>query len=121
MSNKGFTLIELIAVIIILGVIALIAIPIFSDNVDSSRKRAYNEQINRIIKITKDYVISSEEFLFNDEDEFEISLNDLKQAGYLEDEDLINPITEKVMDGCIKVVYNENRNLYDYTYDETCS
>ena len=41
MKNKGFTLIEILAVVIILGVIAMITIPSVSKYINDSRKEAY--------------------------------------------------------------------------------
>ena len=41
MNKKGFTLIELIAVIIIIAILMLIAIPSISNIIDNSRKKAY--------------------------------------------------------------------------------
>ena len=41
MNKKGFTLIELIAVVIVLGILMIIAIPSVSTLVDNSRKKAY--------------------------------------------------------------------------------
>ena len=49
MNKKGFTLIELIAVIIIIAVVMLIAVPSVSSIIDNSRKNAY-------IDIAKNYV-----------------------------------------------------------------
>ena len=41
MKRRGFTLIEILAVIIILGIIALIAIPVVSNYIVDSRKKTY--------------------------------------------------------------------------------
>jgi len=40
-KNNGFTLIEILAVVIILGVIAIIAVPSITNYVNNSRKEAY--------------------------------------------------------------------------------
>ena len=45
---KGFTLIELLAVLIILGIVTMITVPIISNQINSAKDKAYDEQINRI-------------------------------------------------------------------------
>ena len=54
--NKGFTLIELICVITILGLIALIAVPTVNTMIQNSKEDAYEEQIVTIEKTAKTYM-----------------------------------------------------------------
>ena len=42
MKRKGFTLIEILAVIIILGILTLIAVPIVSNYIVDSRNKTYS-------------------------------------------------------------------------------
>jgi len=55
MKKKGFTLIELLAVIIVLAVIALIATPLVFNTVEESRKGAFTQTINGVIKAAELY------------------------------------------------------------------
>lgn len=55
MNKKGFTLIEILAVITILGILGLVTIPIISKSVEKSKIKAYRETINSIIESTKIY------------------------------------------------------------------
>lgn len=120
-NNKGFTLIELISIMVILGILALIAIPSISKHVNESREVAYKEQVERIVSATKKYVIESDEFLYSEKDKIQITLLELKKNGYLENEDLYNPITEKELNGCVNVEYNNSQGTYSYSYVEVCS
>ena len=52
MKNKAFTLIELLAVIIILGILMLIAIPSVTNYINNSRKSTYVNTIDSLIKGT---------------------------------------------------------------------
>ena len=48
-KNKGFTLVELLAVIIILAIIALIAVPVIMNIIDRARKAAFRDTVYGII------------------------------------------------------------------------
>ena len=55
MANKGFTLIEILAVVTIIGVVSLITMPVVQKNITKSRQQAYNNQIDNIVKAAKDW------------------------------------------------------------------
>ena len=60
MNRKAFTLIELLAVIIILAIVALIATPIILDVVDDARKSAGLSESNMIYSSINNYCASIE-------------------------------------------------------------
>ena len=49
MNKRGFTLIEILAVIIIIGVLLLIAIPSVARYIENSRKSAYVHTIKNVL------------------------------------------------------------------------
>ena len=57
--KKGFTLIELIAVIIILGIIALIAIPTVGNVINESRQRAAIVTANNYIAAVNEQILKN--------------------------------------------------------------
>ena len=71
MKNKGFTLIELLAVIVILSVITLITIPMITNVIGESKKKALMSSVQGILDSTNYFTISHEagvyEFLFDKE------------------------------------------------------
>ncbi len=49
-NKKGFTLVELLAVIVILGVLLLIAVPSVNNIITSSRKKAFLSQVKLAVE-----------------------------------------------------------------------
>lgn len=124
MNRKGFTLIELIAVITILGIIAIITVPIMYNSIKNAKEKMYEEQKLRIVDVAKKYALENESVIRTDLEENYtqvITLTELKNNNYLEQKDIINPIDEEVMDGCILVKYTVSNDKFNYSYSDTCS
>ena len=64
-NKKGFTLIELMAVIIILAIILAIVVPKVFKSIDESKKRACNVQMNNITDAAATYFTK---YRYNDAD-----------------------------------------------------
>ena len=83
MNKKGFTLVEILAVISIIGVLLLIIIP----NVDKALKKSetviYDVQLNNILNATYDYTLKKLSFLPEDDEVKYITLNELKFNGLI--------------------------------------
>lgn len=119
MNKKGFTMIELIAVIIILGIIALITVPVVNNSLKNAREKMLVEQKTRIVDAAKKYALEYTGRLpMTGSSNYFISVDELREDGYIEDKDIKNPVTEEIMSGCISVKYVSNK--YVYGYDEDC-
>lgn len=57
MKNKGFTLVELLAVIIILGVIAVITVPKINEQVENSKSKAVKSSALNYKKTIDEYIL----------------------------------------------------------------
>ncbi|MEG2322672.1 MAG: prepilin-type N-terminal cleavage/methylation domain-containing protein, partial [Bacilli bacterium] len=120
--KKGFTLIELISVIILLGVVSLIAYPIINNSLKGSKQKAYDNQVASIIDLSKRWGVDHVDLLPVGTAEKIITFDDLIKGGYITktDKGIINPLTDKPMTGCVIVSYSNEYNQYLYRYDEAC-
>ena len=57
MKKKGFTLIEILAVIVILGIVAIIAIPAVSSYISDSRNKTYKAHESSMIEAAKSFTV----------------------------------------------------------------
>lgn len=116
--KKGFTLVELLAVIVLLGIVTLIAFPLVNDSVDLAKEEAYNQTVNSIEEAAKRY--GTINMLGYSTEEQILTLETLISSGMLKESDLVNPKTDKKMTGCVYYKWLEEEKMYDYTYDPNC-
>ena len=117
--KKGFTLVELIAVIVILGIIAIIAFPAIDTTLSESRQKAYEDNIVRIENAAARYSLKHD--LEYTEEYKTIELNDLKNAGLLNAEEIVNPVDDTVMNGCVLYRWVTSTKQYEFKYSENCT
>ena len=56
MKNKtGFTLVELLGVIVLLGIIALVAIPAITNTANKQKEKVYYDQLNELIRAAQNW------------------------------------------------------------------
>ncbi|RWU16190.1 prepilin-type N-terminal cleavage/methylation domain-containing protein [Anoxybacillus flavithermus] len=83
-NEKGLTLIELLAVIVILGIIAAIAIPSIGGLIDNSKKDAHVANAQQMINAAKIAVTADKSLLPAEGKGKVVSLKYLEDNGYLE-------------------------------------
>ncbi|WLD92248.1 type II secretion system protein [Alkalihalobacillus sp. AL-G] len=77
-SERGFTLVELLATIVILGIIAAIAVPAIGNIMENSKKEAHLANAEQIIEAARLKVTSD-----GGTSDADITLNELVTAGFL--------------------------------------
>src|SRR5688572_4133306 len=63
LKQKGFTLIELMIVVAIIGILAAVAIPAFMDYMKKSKKTEASLQLNKIAKNSKVYYNTNAQYV----------------------------------------------------------
>lgn len=121
MKKNGFTLIEILAVIVVLGLLTIIITPTVSNLLKDSEESLYNKQIDSILSATKKYVVEHSELLPDELDYNAIYISDLISNGVIDNDEVINPKTKEQMNGCVVIGYNSEFSQYDYSYREDCS
>ena len=124
-NNKGnrhlltnaFTLVELLAVIVILAVIALIATPIVKKSITNSKNQALKETINSIERAAYNYGYQND--IGYSTEYKKLTLDELINKGFLKG-DIINPVTNEKMNGCVLYRWNETNNQYEFKYEIEC-
>lgn len=117
---KGFTLVELLAVITVLGIVMAIGAISVNNLINRSKEKSYNEQVNAIELAAKTFATKHTEILDEELEENYILIDELKKDGLLENENMIDPRDGKEIEGCINVVYNKETNKYEYNFTEVC-
>src|SRR5574344_493333 len=116
MKNKrGFTLVELLGVIVILAVIAAITIPTVTGIIKKNKEKAYNATVATIIDASKKWSSDNSSMVSDTGDSY-VKLDTLTE-GYIDQDELINPITNNTMDGCVKISHSDTYNQYEYSYE----
>lgn len=121
----GFTLIEVLGIIVLLAIIAVISFVVIDRVIKSGKDRMYNKQIETIELATKNYFSDNLNSLPQGPNSLEINLGVLKVAGYVE-EDIANPITGLCFSNddtiiTVKQMYDLETKKYNdnYTYEVT--
>lgn len=120
--KKGFTLIEILATIVILGLIVLVTYPLVSKIIITNKEKLYDEQINTIEDLARRWATMNDNLLPNDETEvYKLTLTQLYDEDYIAKEDIINPITNEQLSGCVMIKKENSLNKYTYIYQEDCN
>ena len=119
MKKKGFTLVELLAVIVILSLVLVIAVPSVNRYIKQSKEKAYNTQISTIIEAAQAYA-SANSGLLPRKEEFvvKITLGQLKSSGLIKEE-VKNPNDDKYFDDALTIEIKKKGETYNYDIVES--
>ena len=103
MNNKGFTLTEVISVLVIISLILIITMRSFNQTVSLSKEDSYKIMKKNLISAAENYVKECDiktiecEFSFENNNQFPVKV--LKENGYFKN--LNSPIDDKDLSNCL--------------------
>lgn len=119
-ANKGFTLVELLAIISVLAIIALTTYPVVSYVIKKGRNRSYETQVKLIENAATSYVTEDPNGKYENLDSIAIPLSELQRLKVVKKTTIVNPKTEKPMNGCVKIT-KDSYGQYKAKYqDNAC-
>lgn len=120
MKNRGFTLVELLGIIVVLGIIATIATPIVQKTIKQNREKMYNVIVEQLIDSSKDWAAKNSSNLPDEDGEsVDVTLGELKESGLLQI-NVVNPKNNNVFSNqsYVRITRKNNNFTYDVmTYD----
>ena len=115
MNNKGFTLVEMLAVVTIIGLLALLTIPAIDSIIKSNKESVYEIQEKQMIDALKEYAADNALSLG---DETRVTLLQLKKGGYI-DKEVKNPKTNECFKNSIVLTITRSGNHLNYEIDRS--
>ena len=117
--KTGFTLVELLSVIVLLGIISVIIIPNFTGILKSSKEDLYNNQIEVIKTSAKLWTLNEDNKIVLSENTswpYLITLGDLQDSGLLDE--LKNPKDDTYFSDSTLIYISVTDGTYTFTVDE---
>lgn len=118
MKKNAFTLIELIAVIVILGLILVIIMPTLTDTLNRTKDKLNNTQKKQILSAARNWGMENLNDSTNKTDR-KVTIKELQNAGFLDDKEVKNLKSKTNLEDntTICIVYKDNQYIYYYEGD----
>jgi len=112
-KNKK-NLFKIAGAVIIIVIIFFAILQTYNNSVNVERKKIYQTKIELIIDEAKKWIENNTNKLPKDNGVTFIELSTLINDNYLKSDDLVNPYTNKTMNGCITISLANNNYKYEY-------
>lgn len=103
MKKQGFTLVELISVIVILAVISVITVPLVASNIDSTRIKSYTVGVNNVMDALNKYLADHMETVEMPKEGIQVPNNNIYKRLALKNTDYTQGLIIKNSEGVLEV------------------
>lgn len=117
MKKNAFTLIELLAVILILGMIVVIITPTFIDTINRTKERLNDNQKEQVISAARNWGMQNLSLDPNAKNTKYVTVQTLQNGGFLEDKSVKNLIDKKALNVNTIICIRYKNNQYEYTFE----
>lgn len=117
--KKGFTLVELMAILVILSVLLLIGTSSVSKIVKENRQKLYQEQIEAFKDAAMVWSYANTNLLPTDSNSYKITLETLKNDNLIKS-NIVNPVTKEVFSYNDWICIFNINGSYIYEYNGEC-
>lgn len=111
-TNLGFTLTELIGVIVLIAALMLLLVPVVDKQLKESKQKLYQKQIDGI-KLGAQTFYSELNIKLDSNEQMKVYLSELKQANHI-DKGLINPVTKKAFPNDMEIEIKNEQGIITY-------
>jgi len=118
MNNKGFTLVEVIAAIVVIAIISLLVVPKVTTLIKEANTKSYNSLLSTIENGAKEYLYLNKDKIDKQIDangESTVTILTLQEGGHVP-LNLKNPLTKEDIPTSDVVTITRSGNIYTYTY-----
>lgn len=122
MNNKGFTLVEVLSILIIISIITIGIFKTFNTTMSASKEEAYNLMKNNLIKASYSYISECSQktiecdFSFENNNTF--TAKQLEDAGFFKN--LKSPIDDKDLSDCLILEATKNNGVTVVNLNDNC-
>ena len=116
--KKGFTLVELLVVIALLGIIAVMVTTSVIGIMNRSRSSLSESQISTLEKAAEQWGTINPDKMPLDNSIYEVDIETLADEGYIDSADLENPKDGSQLCGVVEISYDTSKNQYRYNFVE---
>ena len=120
-KRNAFTLVELLAVIVVLAIVLIIAVPGVLSIMNKTKDSAYDRQIEMIKDAAKNYVTANTITWSGDNPKSTLVTLDMLQSGGYLDKKILDPRNKKEILCANVLVTKDNKNKITYDVDMTCN